>query len=191
MGSVDFETYATGKTPKEAFASAVEQALYEHGHEGYTGTIAEKNGFTIITPPNTWKGREMEYAQKLLEEEDSRISNKWGPAGCIHLFSEGLKEEVAYATTTTKYKQEGTRKWETFFEVNGMDGRQFDILKSQTEAEASAKSFAKKYNVPCTVEITKKLVNGHSRIITVHPKTKEVVSEQGMHTYLFFGFASC
>lgn len=190
MGSANFETYATGRTPKEAFNSAVEQALYEHGHEGYTGTIAEKENFTIITPPSSWKGREMEYAELLLEEEDERISNKWGPAGCIHVFSEPLKEEVAYSTTTRKYKQEGTRKWETFFEVHGMDGRQFDILKSQTQAEASAKSFAKQYNVPCTVEITKKLVNGHSRIITVHPKTKEVVTPSAMHTYLFFGYAS-
>lgn len=44
MGSCDFETLGYGKTPGEAFHQAWDQATYDRGHEGYTGTIAEKPG---------------------------------------------------------------------------------------------------------------------------------------------------
>lgn len=51
MGGTNFETTATGKTAREAFANAVSQAQWEHGHGGYTGTIAEKPGFTEFSVP--------------------------------------------------------------------------------------------------------------------------------------------
>jgi hypothetical protein len=47
MGGQQFDTLVWLKDPGEAFRSAVDQALWEHGHGGYTGTIAEKLGFTI------------------------------------------------------------------------------------------------------------------------------------------------
>ena len=43
MGAQTFVAVGKGKTMKEAFASAHEQAAWEHGHGGYTGTIAEKH----------------------------------------------------------------------------------------------------------------------------------------------------
>jgi hypothetical protein len=48
MGACDFEAYGTGKTVGEAFGSAVNEAQWEHGHGGYSGTIAEKHGFSLI-----------------------------------------------------------------------------------------------------------------------------------------------
>jgi len=44
MGAADFTTIALGKTANEAFSAAIEDALYDYGHAGYTGTIAEKGG---------------------------------------------------------------------------------------------------------------------------------------------------
>ena len=51
MGATTFSTIAKGKTVQDAFHQAVEQAQYDHGHAGYTGTIAEKDGFVLSTPP--------------------------------------------------------------------------------------------------------------------------------------------
>ena len=51
MGATTFFTYATGKTAKEAFASAQSEARYDHGHSGYTGTIAEKPSFVEFSVP--------------------------------------------------------------------------------------------------------------------------------------------
>lgn len=51
MGATNFEVIATGKTAREAFLSAVDDARYWNGHGGYTGTIAEKSGFTEFVVP--------------------------------------------------------------------------------------------------------------------------------------------
>lgn len=51
MGGTSFETTATGKTAREAFANAVSEAHYWSGHGGYTGTIAEKPGFSEFSVP--------------------------------------------------------------------------------------------------------------------------------------------
>lgn len=48
MGSDTFGVYSVGKDPKEAFDAAVSSAQYDYGHAGYTGTIAEKDSFTML-----------------------------------------------------------------------------------------------------------------------------------------------
>jgi len=81
MGACDFVTKAVGETAEEAFGVAVEDAKYEHGHGGYTGTIAEKDSFVMIDLP---EGEDPEdYAYRLIEKDDPRIADKWGAAGCI------------------------------------------------------------------------------------------------------------
>ena len=83
MGATTFMTHAKGKTAKEAFLAAREEACYERGHGGYTGTIAEKDRFTMIQVPGD--AHPAEYAGKLIDDRDSRVDDKWGPAGCIQL----------------------------------------------------------------------------------------------------------
>ncbi|MCJ8332420.1 MAG: hypothetical protein HRT89_21215 [Lentisphaeria bacterium] len=85
MGAETFMTQANGKSAQDAFNAAVEDANYEHGHGGYTGTIAEKCNFTTI--PST-EENSYDYAEKLIDEGDERIDDKWGPAGCIELGSD-------------------------------------------------------------------------------------------------------
>lgn len=53
MGSASFYYIAEGRTPEEAFRNAREDALYDYGHAGYTGTIAEKHEFVILD--ENWK----------------------------------------------------------------------------------------------------------------------------------------
>lgn len=40
MGACDFDVIAYGKDLKDAFNNAVQDALYEHGHDSYNGTIS-------------------------------------------------------------------------------------------------------------------------------------------------------
>ena len=83
MGGSTFFQYAESSTATEAFRLAVQDAQYEYGHAGYTGSIAEKDGFRKIELP---EGREpREYAEELISNNDPRIDDKWGPAGCIQL----------------------------------------------------------------------------------------------------------
>jgi hypothetical protein len=87
MGASEFIQIANGKTANEAFTNAVEQAAYEHGHSGYTGTMAEKNNFIEIPLPKKGKKdpveRAVDLASTFIEKNDPRIDDKWGPAGCI------------------------------------------------------------------------------------------------------------
>lgn len=83
MGAETFESYAAGKTAAEAFSDAVEQAAYDHGHSGYSGTIAEKHSFVMIKCPAGQDSHE--FASILIADGDARINDKWGPAGCIAL----------------------------------------------------------------------------------------------------------
>ena len=85
MGASTFETLGTGHSAREAFQSAVENARWEHGHGGYTGTIAEKNEFVMIPLPEDRANDWGPYARELIDQADPRIDDKWGPAGCIEL----------------------------------------------------------------------------------------------------------
>ena len=86
MGACDFQTSSVGKTAEGAFREAVKQAEYDHGHSGYSGTIAEKQDFVMI--PFDKEGDEtaaQKLASELIEKSDDRIDDKWGPAGCIEI----------------------------------------------------------------------------------------------------------
>ena len=80
MGACDFMTRASGDTPAEAFRKAVADAKHEHGHRGYTGTIAEKHSFRMVTP----RPGETPYdcANRLLDADEF---DKYGDAGCINV----------------------------------------------------------------------------------------------------------
>lgn len=83
MGACTFYTESTGRNAKEAFDSAVQEAQYEYGHGGYTGTIAEKGSFTSIPLP---EGQDpYTRAEELIDKQDRRVDDKWGPAGCIEM----------------------------------------------------------------------------------------------------------
>jgi len=81
MGASDFMVRSNGSTAREAFQSAVEDAQYEYGHGGYSGTIAEKRSFKEITVPKDEDPAG--FANDLMDEDDDRVCDKWGPAGCV------------------------------------------------------------------------------------------------------------
>ena len=84
MGASDFYQFGKGNTIKDAFLAAREEAAYDCGHSGYTGTLAEKNDFVLIKTPKVQTDKEAtELAHKLIEANDKRIDDKWGPAGAI------------------------------------------------------------------------------------------------------------
>ena len=91
MGAMDFENVYIGKkTPRDAFDEIIEIACFREGNDGYTGTIAEKTNFvTIQCQPRKSPGK---LAEELMQNSDSRIDDKWGPAGCIEYKGAYLKK---------------------------------------------------------------------------------------------------
>jgi len=72
MGAVPFITTGIGTTAQEAFVAAVDRAHWESGHGGYSGTIAEKDGFVEFSPRT---GTASDLVDALQEYTDD-----WGPS---------------------------------------------------------------------------------------------------------------
>ena len=90
MGATEFVTRGNGATAEEAFAAARDEAQYMYGHGGYSGTIAEKGSFTMMERGRRYSSEEgVKYVDLLLDANDRRIADKWGPAGCIQLEDNG------------------------------------------------------------------------------------------------------
>lgn len=85
MGAEWFQVVERGASAKEAFDNAVESAQYDYGHAGYTGTIAEKSKFVMICKSPMSLDDANYLIQKMCDNEDKRIRDKWGPCGCIPL----------------------------------------------------------------------------------------------------------
>ena len=91
MGSHTFGNTIGGKkmTPNEAYKTLCDDALHEHGHDAYNGTISTTSGFVLVALPPR---KELhKFIFDLLEEEDRQIQ-KWGPAGCIELRGKALTD---------------------------------------------------------------------------------------------------
>lgn len=88
MGGTTFDHYAEGVNVDDAFKNAHEEATYEHGHGGYSGTIAEKPGYVVITHEPMLLNEAYHLVNKLTDANDPRINDKWGPAGAIPIVSD-------------------------------------------------------------------------------------------------------
>ena len=81
MGADQFHNRISAKTAREAFTSLVEEARYEHGHGGYTGTIAEKNDFKMVSVP---AGRApLDFIDEAMDDDQGFWDDKYGPAACV------------------------------------------------------------------------------------------------------------
>lgn len=83
MGAAEFCTIASGKTVKEAFINAVDDASYEHGH-GYTGTIAEKHEYKAATHQTFESFQDAQaFVNQTMDNDSHWCQDKWGPAAYV------------------------------------------------------------------------------------------------------------
>lgn len=94
MGAERFDVYQKGADLQKAFLDARDEALYEYGHRGYTGSIAEKPEVELRGDgkPLTMKDAEA-FADKDLNDNDH---NKWGPAWAVPFRADDSPELVGY-----------------------------------------------------------------------------------------------
>ena len=96
MGAQTFFNRVRRETAKQAFSDAREDALYSHGHDGYTGTIAEKHLFIMSRKPEDFDTEKWIDLLEDFDEEDTYqdyynelkhdsevYDYKWGEALCI------------------------------------------------------------------------------------------------------------
>jgi hypothetical protein len=89
MGAEDFMFAVSGTDLKKLHAEAVEQALYDYGHAGYTGSIAEKPQVELRADGKVFPtvGEAEAFAHADQDEND-----KWGPAFAVAYGANGKVE---------------------------------------------------------------------------------------------------
>lgn len=99
MGACDFYESSSYPDANKAFQSITENARYEHGSGGYSGTIAEKSDFTILTHTP----QSPEELQALQEKYDD--GDKWGPAYAAPYAESSLGKERTVKVRAKSYKE--------------------------------------------------------------------------------------
>lgn len=67
MGATEMSVDNNGPSVDEAYKDQVDHDLYEYGHSGYTGTLAEKDGFILIPRPPRYTAEKVEATFWLAE----------------------------------------------------------------------------------------------------------------------------
>jgi len=88
MGANAFIEFGYGDGPREVFDALVDQARYENGHGGYSGTIAEKNTYRVVTLPEGEAPAKFADRMSMKEGRDG-FADKWGPAGACEVPVDG------------------------------------------------------------------------------------------------------
>jgi hypothetical protein len=96
MGAETFYNKIEGEDSKKAYEQARENAFYAHGHNGYTGSIAEKSGYTMSKKPlevdaDEWieivesfnEGERDQKHYSSLKKDFAIYDDKWADALCI------------------------------------------------------------------------------------------------------------
>ncbi|MFI8287470.1 hypothetical protein [Streptomyces sp. CBG9] len=174
MGANGFITYQAGTDAERAFTDAVEDARYEYGNRGYTGTIAEKDDYTVVTTTPMPLNEATEYAERLLDVDDSRVSDKRGPAGAVPVLTGERTMEVTITTADAP--------------AGGFEGSYEDAARAVLAARGLLAEGEKVgYGVTGTYElhpITRRPYTGTMKVPLVNGPLE--------HTgWLFFGVASC
>ena len=104
MGAEQFRAEARGVGAEDAFFMAREQAFYDHGHSGYTGTIAEKSEYEIFDDLGGLSPEEFVYALERDDETNpavaaasSTYNDTWGP--CVAILVEKYVDRVSQLDT--------------------------------------------------------------------------------------------
>ena len=87
-GTEPFVDYGYGTNANNVFIFLKKQAQYEYGSTGYTGTIAEKDGFVMATREVMTESQAREYANKHYNDY-----KKFGDAGCVAFGEEKILVE--------------------------------------------------------------------------------------------------
>jgi len=91
MGAEEFYNVGKGATAGEAFSSLVDAARYANGHEGYTGSIAEKSEFTLLSVDSEAErciGRLKETLECYTVKEQKRLAKQAADIGKANRWSD-------------------------------------------------------------------------------------------------------
>lgn len=184
MGATVINLRSAGNSMREAYNSAVEDAVYEHGNDPYNGTISTTRGFIDLTKEFKKSNLSIyEFSDKLYEE--SRLQ-KWGDAIGICL-QEPIINKNKNKTKVHTNIQRGNRVWKTVYEVKSREGNLIGSSDFQTDAIKIAREYTEHTKERTYVYITKQLV-GKSSLVSEVSYKPSINETRG--TYYFIALAA-
>jgi hypothetical protein len=103
MGAEQFRSDGEGRTVEEAFRNAKDQALYDHGHRGYSGSLADKPGFVEFDLPEGVSAEEAVMVISTNWQYDSRSRPDWLTDRMVDVYEDKWGEAVAIRTGPTSW----------------------------------------------------------------------------------------
>ena len=163
MGATEFADDNFGKTVGDAYNKQVDSDHYNFGHSGYTGTLAEKDGYVLIDRPPRIRADRLKDI--IFDAE------RW-------LF--WLETDEKYRHAYTEPEAKCRKAWERLSEWYPYVHPMFHPMVYGYSADRICKLYEDKWGPALAVELSpaekKERWNGLPR---------------GSKTFLFFGMASC
>lgn len=168
MGGTDFYTYRAGVTMTDAYNAAVNDALMEHGHDGYNGPISTTSGAVAATrTPMTLSGANL-FAQANVER-----ANKWEAALAIPIAA-----DESFTIRKTKLAVEMAPEHTP--EYGGLQPTKEHHVREELTKRALAEHGARIHNVTATIGVKSKLVTEPAKgtAVTLY----RVAGRRALHT---------
>ena len=184
MGAQSFTTNGRGKSAKEAYSNAVEEAEREYGHQqGYSGAINATPGFREVTKEYKSAGLPLyNFIEKRLNE-----LTKFQGAECICI-KEPVGNKNKIRTQVEHVVTPGTKKWVLKYCVYDRFDRLISSHLTKGDAVKAARDYTEKKEVSTTIIMEKVLEKGKPIVANISYKMS---SNEREGEYVFFGWASC
>lgn len=181
MGASFFRTTYRGKSLKDAYSDAVEDAESEYGHDPYNGTISTTNGAIDKTREYKASGKSL---NDYIDSQMDKLSKRECAAICVEQPKENTnktKSQVEHIVTP------GTKKWVLTYVVYTYNGNLIGSYATKGDAVKAARAHTEKTLNSTTIVMEKKLEKGSNQVarITYKKSTKERDGK-----WIFFGWAA-
>lgn len=183
MGSQQFTIRSRGRSAKEAYQRAVDNANDEYGHQqGYSGAINVTGGFRDATTKYKASGLPK---YNFIEERLDKLT-KFDGAECICIRepknnTNKIKTQVEHIVTP------GTKKWVLKYIVKTIDG-ELSTHNTKGEAVKAARVYTEKYLSSTSVHMEKRIEKSNALVAKISYK-KSINEQEG--EWEFYGWASC
>ena len=184
MGSQSFTVNSRGKSAKEAYQNAVDNAEAEYGHQqGYSGAINSTPGFRDVTKEYKASRRDL---NKYISERIDQLT-KFQGAECICLRepktnSNKIKSQVEHIV------EKGTKKWVLKYVAQSHYRGKLGSFDTKGDAVKAARKYTEETGNSSYVEMQKILENGNTITAKI---TYKKSSNESSGEYIFYGWASC
>lgn len=182
MGASWFTRTSYGKTMKDAYNIAVEQAEEEYGHQdGYNGTISTTHTLNDLTAQFKKSGKSM---NEFIDLQAENLRKRECAAICVQepvANKNKIKSQVDHVVTP------GTKKWVLQYVILDDRGRNLGIYKTKGHAVNNARKYTEAKQVPTRIIMRKHLETGTDIVAEIKYKRS---SAEKPGKWIFFGWAA-